>query len=353
MKLSTLLLTTTALVVAGSAYAADLPAKKGAPAKAAPSGCAAFGAGYFAIPGGDNCLKISGYVRSNNSYTTDSTSRGTAPYSFAGSYRLMFDVSSNSDIGAINSHIRITDSATTYAQISAAGATMGQFDDLGDVFSYGNGGGGYSGPYSGTAKGFNYGVAAGPATITLGVVTAGTTWNGVTSSRPDLQLGLNTKAGPASLNLVAISHEAAGVTSGSYSGYAVVGTASVAAGPATILLQGGTASGASAYVTSYSFASTFRDASASSGEASTASTMGAKVSLAVGNGTLSAYGNTVSASGASGSTTSLKSTAAGVMYAITAAKGLTITPEVYNTTYDIGSGNTSSNNVYLRIQRDF
>jgi len=45
MKLSTLLLSSAALVVAGSSYAADLPAKKGAPAKAA-TGCPAFGVAF-------------------------------------------------------------------------------------------------------------------------------------------------------------------------------------------------------------------------------------------------------------------------------------------------------------------
>jgi len=351
MKLSTLLLTTTALVVAGSAYAADLPAKKGAPAaKAAPSGCAAFGAGYFAIPGGDNCLKIGGFVRSNNTFTSDTTSRGTAPYSFAGSYRLTFDAKSNSDVGAIASNIQIDDTATSYASISVAGLTAGQFDDRADIYSFGIKGGDAGGR---TAKGFLYQVPAGTSTVSIGVVSSATTWNGTASSRPDLQLGLATSMGPASLDVVAISHEALGTTSGSYNGYALIGTAGVTAGSVKLLVQGGTASGASNYVSGYSFATTMLDVDSTSSTASTSSLMGAKASVALGTGTVNAYGNSVSVSGASGSTTSLKSTIVGLNYALPVAKGLTVTPEVYNYTYNTGSGNTSSNNVYLRIQRDF
>jgi len=349
MKLSTLLLTTTALVVAGSAYAADLPAKKGAPAAKA-TGCPAFGAGYWQIPGGDTCLKIGGYVRSNNTYTTDTTSRGTAPYTLAGDARITFDARNNSEIGAIASNITLDSGAFTYANLTAGGFTAGRFDSLADIFSMGINSGNIGGN---TDSGILYAMPMGASTVTVGVVGAATTWNGTASSRPDLQLGVSTNAGPAAFNIVAVSHEAAGSTSGAYNGWAVLGTAKATAGAATVTLQAGTASGASNYISGYSFPATMRDVSATSGEASTASLMGAKVALGLGTGTLAAFGHTTSVSGASGSTTSLKRTIVGVQYALPVAKGLSVTPEFYNQGTDTGTGVTTSNNIYLRIQRDF
>jgi len=348
MKLSTLLLTTTALVVAGSAYAADLPAKKGAPVKAA-TGCPAFGAGYWSIPGGDTCLKLSGYVNSNNTYTTDSQSRGSAPYSFSAGYGLQFDARNNTDIGAIASSILIEDTALTYASVSAAGLTAGQFDDMGDIFGLGIKGGDKAGP---TSTGFNYSIPAGSSTIKLGVVSAKTNWNTTASGRPDLQLGVDTGVGPAALNLVAVSHEAPGSSSGAYNGYALLGRAVVTAGAAKITVHGGTAQGASAYISGYSFSS-MTEADTTGATASTANIVGAKASVALGTGTMTVYGNNIAVTGASGSTQTLKSSVVGVNYALPVAKGLTVTPEFYTLNRDVTGTKTTSNNVYLRISRDF
>ena len=62
MKITSLLLSSAAVLVAGSAFAADLPAKKAAPA-AAVVACPAFGAGFFQLPGSDTCIQLSGFVR--------------------------------------------------------------------------------------------------------------------------------------------------------------------------------------------------------------------------------------------------------------------------------------------------
>ncbi len=146
MKLSALLLSSAALLVAGAAYAADLPAKKMAPA-AAPTGCASFGAGCIAIPGGDTCLKISGYVRSNNTYLSNQA-RGTAPYALGFGYGLQFDAQNQTELGAVKSTIFVeADSSsttgkgnptTTDAYVSLGGFSAGKIDDQFDI------GGGYN-----------------------------------------------------------------------------------------------------------------------------------------------------------------------------------------------------------------
>lgn len=68
--ISILTATAAGLVAVGSASAADLPSKKAAPAQYVKV-CDAFGAGYFYIPGGDTCLKLSGYVRAEYRYRTN------------------------------------------------------------------------------------------------------------------------------------------------------------------------------------------------------------------------------------------------------------------------------------------
>jgi len=351
MKLSTLLLSSAAILVAGSAYAADLPAKKGAPAKAA-TGCPAFGAGFFQIPGGDTCLKIGGYVRSNNSMKLDSQARGTPAYSLAAAYDLSFDARSNTDIGTLKSYISIYNTGTEYAYVNVAGLTAGSFGSITDLGVYGINSGSASGL---TDTGLLYQQAIGSSTLSVAAVSAVTTAGstGTASNRPDLMLGVTTSAGPATLKLVAVSHEAVGTTSGSANGYAFVGNASMTAGAATFAVHGASASGASAYTTGATLATTTKDVDATSASLSTSNMLGASAALAVGTGTLKVYGNQSNVNGASGSTTSYKNSTYGAQYAIAVAKGLTVTPEFYTNALDTGTGSATSNNVYLRIQRDF
>jgi len=78
--------------------------KAAAPA-AAPTGCAAFGAGYIAVPGGDTCLKISGYARGDVAYKANQA-RGTAPYSVGSpGYGVQFDAQNQTEAGAVKSTI--------------------------------------------------------------------------------------------------------------------------------------------------------------------------------------------------------------------------------------------------------
>lgn len=68
MRLSTLLLSSAALVASGTVgFAADLPSKKAAPVEYVRV-CPAFGAGFFYIPGSDTCIKVGGRVRAEYNY---------------------------------------------------------------------------------------------------------------------------------------------------------------------------------------------------------------------------------------------------------------------------------------------
>ena len=349
MKLSTVLLSSAALLVAGAAYAADLPAKKAAPA-AAPTGCAAFGAGFISIPGGDTCLKISGYVRSNNTYNMSTVARGTAPYSMTGYWDMTFDARNQTEIGTVQSVVEFYNNTNEYAYINVAGFQAGTWDDNTDI-----GISGINGDYSGlTSKGLQYSAPlGGNTTISVAAVTAVTTYGGVTSSgRPDLQLAVATGSGPFKANVVAVSHEAAGSASGTANAYALVGNASVAMGDATAKVYGAYAQGASAYVIG-SPAATLYDAATDSSGMSSGSNVGAKLSYNIGKGSLSVFGNAANVTGATGSTTSYKSNNMGVNYALTVAKGLTVTPELWNSVTNTGSGNSTAQSLYLRIQRDF
>jgi len=348
MKLSTLLLSSAALVVAGSAYAADLPAKKGAPAAKAMAGCPAFGAGFWQIPGGDTCLKIGGYVRSNNTATLPTPARGTATHSFAADYEIALTAMSNTDAGALKSFIAIDGGPTdSYAYIQVGGITAGRFADMTDM-----GIGGINGGYSGlTANGFQYDMPAGASTVSVGIVKPATNNGNATvyGGRPDVQVKVATQAGPAKLSVAAVSHEALGSTSGSGNGWALIGTASIAAGAASFDAYGSYGQGAMSYVTSSTAAATVTDASATSGALSTGSMVGGRVTFAGAK----VFANQVNIAGqASGDT--YKATNVGINYAITAAKQLTVTPEFFSTTSNTdGAGDTNSQTLYLRIQRDF
>ena len=123
MKISTLAISAVALIAASSSFAADLPAKKAAPAAAAATGCPAFGAGYFAIPGSDTCLAFSGYMYASYSSLYDTPS--TAPYSFASRFRLITTVKSNTELGTLSGTARVNTGTVARAYVEIAGITAG------------------------------------------------------------------------------------------------------------------------------------------------------------------------------------------------------------------------------------
>ncbi len=344
MKLSTVLLSSAALLVAGAAYAADLPAKKAAPA-AAPTGCAAFGAGYIAIPGGDTCLKISGYVRSNNTYAANQ-SRGTAPYSLAGAYGLQFDAQNQTEAGAVKSTIFIENSATTDAYVSLGGLTAGVADDQFDI------GGGYN--HSGDAYGphigqIAYSMAAGASTITVAAVSARNSNLTTTyaASRPDLELGLVTTVGALKVNAGVVSHEVVGSSSGSAQGYAFIGKASFDAGVASFMGYAAYANGASKYLGGGALVDSATDAS----DLSSGTVYQGEIDVPVGkNDSIGLFAESISSKTSdTNTTTSYSKTQYAAALKHTIAKGLFIRPEIYTETV---SG-TVANGAYIRIERDF
>jgi hypothetical protein len=339
MKLSTVLLSSAALLVAGAAYAADLPAKKAAPA-AAPSGCAAFGAGYISVPGGDTCLKISGYVRSNNTYSSN-TARGKAPYSLGGAYGLQFDAQNATEVGNVKSTIFIENSTTTDAFVSIGGLTAGLADDPLDL------GGGYS--YAGDAFGphvgqISYSMPVGAGSLTVAATSAQNNNGGNAASRPDLEAGLATSMGALKINAGVVSHEVVGATSGTAQGFAFIGKASFDAGVASFMGYAAYANGASKYL---GLGGAVSDSAADSSAISSGTNYQAQIDVPVGkNDSIGLFGETIS------STQDVKSYSK-TQYAATIkhtiAKGMFIRPEIFTETINGATGNGA----YIRIQRDF
>ncbi len=354
MKLSTLLLSSAALVVAGSAFAADLPAKKAAPAAKA-TGCPAFGAGFFQIPGGDTCIKLGGYMAYEGNYN------GTAgTYGQDGAFRLITDVRSNTDAGVVRGFARITgsygnsdsgtssgsDMAVSRAYVQLGGLTAGKNASLADIsgtsgWNYGAALGG------GTGTGIWYAMNAGGATITLGEENSVADDNDNTSKRPDVLGKVSFSAGAATLDLVGVSHAPQDDNGGSDgNGYAFLGRVGVTSGDFGAAIFGGTSKGALKYTSAVPTAGVDYD-SGSTTDYSTGSNIGGEVTAKLGNGLLAiAAGQQKATSANTG--TSTKTTTIGVDYALNVAKGFVVEPEViFNT------GDSKSDVYYLTIHRDF
>ena len=371
MKLSTLLLSSAALVVAGSAFAADLPAKKAAPAaKPAATGCPAFGAGFFQIPGGDTCIKLSGYMAYEGNYN------GTAgTYGQDGAFRLITDVRSNTDAGVVRGFARITgsygnsssgsssgtDMTPSRAYVQLGGLTAGKNASLADIsgtagWNYGSNLGG------GTGTGIWYAMNAGGATITIGEENAvsdnsnsGASSADLTSKRPDLLAKVSFAAGAATLDLVGVSHAPTDNYGGSPNtagaaadgnGYAFLGRVGVTSGDFGAAIFGGTSRGALKYTSAVPSGYADYDSTTST-EYSSGSNIGGEITAKLGNGLLAiAAGQQKATDAAAGGST--KTTTIGVDYALNVAKGFVVEPEViFNT------GDSKSDVYYLTIHRDF
>jgi len=344
MKLSTLLLSSAALVVAGSAYAADLPAKKGAPAKAA-TGCPAFGAGFFQIPGGDTCIKFTGYIAYSGSLTSPDSGVTAAQYAQGGSFRIITDVRSNSEVGTLRGVARVTDGALGRAYVEVAGLTAGYYGSTTDIagtgqWNYGSSLGG------GTGKGLKYTASMGSASVIAALENAADT-NATTANvadRPDMILGLKSAVGGVNLEAYGVSHQVT-ETSATKQGYAFVAAASVTLGTNSFGVYGGSSSGALAYTG----ANSTRD-SDDAGTLANGSNYGVRAGIGLGSGTLNlAY--TKSESSLNGSKTTNDYT--GASYYITVAKNLSVEPEIVYTATDAAGSKSNSTVTYIRIARDF
>ena len=351
MKLSTLLLSSAALVVAGSAYAADLPAKKAAPAAA--TGCPAFGAGFFQIPGGDTCIKFSGYMNFEGSYSNDDTNATTAKYSEAGNFRLITDVRSNSELGVVRGFARITTSGaaigTSRAYAQLGGLTAGKDASMADIagtnaWQYGSNLGG------GTGQVLKYGFAAGPATVTLGLESAPDYNGGNVADRPDVLLKLEGSAGALSYTVVGASHEAvdqsaAGATT---QGYAVLGRVGVSLdGGFGAAIFGGTSSAASKYIlgSSTGALNDYNGADKSSG-----TNFGGELKYTAGAGTFAIAADQAEEKIAG---SNKKVSNLGLSYVYNVTKNFVVEPEFITTKTEGTVSNSTSNKVWIRISRDF
>ena len=342
MKISSLLLSSAAILVVGSAFAADLPAKKAAPAAmAAATGCPAFGAGYFAIPGSETCIKIGGYIRSDNKYTAN-IARGTAPYTLTYKYILGFDTKSNSEVGTINGRVGILDSAGTIATESAY-AEMGglragyapSYVDFDRVYNN------IGLAYQPTAVGLvGYTMPRGSTNVSIAAETSQddnlNAASGNAASRPDLIAAVSSKMSDVvTIKAGLVSHEVVGSSSGTAQGFAALGRTDITAGPVKLILNAAYGNGANGYV---------------DGNAAAYKAMG----TAVADSASDSSNLSTATMYASQDTNTYKRLDYGVGFKYTVAKGLYIRPEIYQVVENANAASdTTTNYFYLRIRRDF
>jgi len=343
MKLTSLLLSSAAVLVAGSAFAADLPAKKAAPA-AAVTACPAFGAGFFTIPGSDTCIKLGGFMNYMATYSDEDQSLAQA-----GNLRLTLDAQSNSEIGLIRGFGRLGNAGMEKAYVQFGSLTVGKNASLADIagtnaWNYGSNLGG------GSDIGATYAATMGAVTFSLGIANsannnfAGDDPTTYSSGTPDLLAGISAKAGPVDVKLVGASHTAVDGT-GETQGYAVVGRIGASAGGGFgVALFGGISEAAADYT-----GNIYTDTDGA-GNNNTGSNIGGEITLAAGNGTLALAADQYTASLGTADATV---TTYGISYAYNVAKGLAIEPELVYTSEDDDGTTTESTTVYLRIQRDF
>jgi Porin subfamily len=276
MKMKSLLLSSAAVLVAGSAFAADLPAKKAAPAAAQKTGCPAFGAGYFSIPGTETCIKIGGYIRADEQAKNDTsvTRPAKTQYSIGYKYILGVDTAMNSEFGTVNARIGMVDGTTQQnitatagspttesAWIKFAGLTAGFAPSNVDFNNaYNNTGFAYQ-PTGVSQLAYTADMGASKLTLAMeattwtdfnvksdGTTLATTAGTYAVASRPDLMAVLSSSLGAFSTKIGLVSHEVAGASGGTYQGYAALGRADYAAGPFKAIVNAGYASGAIAYI---------------------------------------------------------------------------------------------------------
>jgi len=368
MKLSTVLLSSAALLVAGAAYAADLPAKKAAPA-AAPTGCATFGGGFFSIPGSDNCLKISGHARfrTYNQYAT-----GTTPsVVMDDNIRLNFDVRSNTDAGVARAFGRLNNGAMSYAYVQIGGLSAGRQDPVfagynGDVNEWA------SSDFGSTANAISYTAAiGGNSTFAIGIedqTNSSNMANYTLSKMPDIDAKLTMGiGGDSNVYASAVSHQLnsnAGSTNSVFGYAGQIGAKIVASKDTTFYAQGTYAYGALDYLgataisnntnTSVANSLTIYDASTSLATINTGYSGLAAVSQTVGSGKLNGvatyYVFNDNAATAGGGT--YNSAVGEVNYQYTGIKTITIAPALVLNQI---SGTISSTSAigFLRIQKDF
>jgi len=377
MKLTSLLLSSAAILVAGSAFAADLPAKKAAPA-AAVVACPAFGAGFFQLPGSDTCISFSGYVRDDMKFKSvaDRADAASATvnenlysaYSNSASFRLNIDTRSNTEIGVVRGFMRTDGSLMGQAYVQAGGFTFGKAGTW-----MGNGGGVANGNFGShtDATQVSYSAAIGGGTVSVGIVDSSAnlvkdssfTNTGVAST-PDIMAKISIPVGGATLGLGVVSHETRGNSSGSASGYAVGATLGLSpASGVSVGIEGGYASGALGYLGTAGAATAVSadiaqvgdavlTAAGVVGDANTGYNVSGYASFAAGKGSINLFAGYTVLSDETANI-DVSATSFEIDYAMAVAKGLTITPGVAYISADDGTTSANATVAVIRIQRDF
>ncbi|MBW8617192.1 MAG: porin [Hyphomicrobiales bacterium] len=349
-----------------SVQAADLPAKKAAPAATPASGgvvgCPAFGSGFFNLPGTETCLKIGGYFRYLGYVQTPDTGATNAAYSQAGRIRQEFDVRSNSELGMIRGFTRITDVTAERAFVQIGTLTAGAYGATTDIA-------GLRGETFGAlfndgtnVTGIKYEMPMGTSTLTFALENAKDFNNGSgVSDRPDALLGFKTKLGTLDANIIGVNHHIT-TSSAEAEGFALLGALSTKVGSVDASVFGGVSKGASRYTFSTSSSSTtmppasstisgWVDSIANGSDEADSDNVGAQ--LAYTEGPVTVVGQLSNANLNTVTKGKYQSQRAGFAVIGTIAKDLVVEPGVvmYN---NINSGDAvTTTRAYLQIKRSF
>jgi len=353
MNIRSLFLASAALVSAGGAFAADLPAKQAAPAADAVRACPAYGSGFFTLPGSETCLKLGGYFRYIATYNDPDKSFTVARYAQSARFRLEVDARSNTEFGVLRGFSRMNDASLSRAFVQLGAFTAGRYANSSDISgTYGENYSSLLSNASGDTTGIKYDTKLGPITAFVAIEDARNSNSGSTvADRPDAALGLSTKVDVVDLKLHAISHQVQTATK-SAEGYAVIGSARAKIDAVGFALYGGISKGALLY-TGRPSSSDFDSKTDATG-LSEGTNIGAELTYTMGPGTLALAVGQIKAETFSGSGKKTTLNRYGAAYGYNIAKDLIIMPELMITETDVkGSASTYANIAYVTIKRSF
>ena len=350
MNIRSLFLASAALVSAGGAFAADLPAKQAAPAADAVRACPAYGSGFFTLPGSETCLKLGGYFRYIATYNDPDKSFTVARYAQSARFRLEVDARSNTEFGVLRGFSRMNDASLSRAFVQLGAFTAGRYGNSSDISgTYGEN---YSSLLSNSTEsiGIKYEGKLGPVNAFIALENAfNNNASSTVADRPDAVLGLSTKIDIVDFKLNAISHQVQTATK-SAEGYAVIGSARAKIDAVGFALYGGISKGALLYTGRPS--SSYTDSATDATGLSDGTNIGAELTYTMGPGTLALTVGQITAERSTGAKTTLNRY--GAAYGYNIAKDLIIMPELMITETDVkGSASTYANIAYVTIKRSF
>ena len=350
MNIRSLFLASAALVSAGGAFAADLPAKQAAPAADAVRACPAYGSGFFTLPGSETCLKLGGYFRYIATYNDPDKSFTVARYAQSARFRLEVDARSNTEFGVLRGFSRMNDSTLSRAFVQLGAFTAGRYGNSSDISgTYGEN---YSSLLSNTTEsiGIKYEGKLGPVNAFIALENAfNNNASSTVTDRPDAVLGLSTKIDIVDFKLNAISHQVQTATD-TAEGYALIGSARAKIDAVGFALYGGISKGALLYTGRPS--SSYTDSATDATGLSDGTNIGAELTYTMGPGTLALTVGQITAERSTGAKTTLNRY--GAAYGYNIAKDLIIMPELMITETDVkGSASTYANIAYVTIKRSF